>query len=511
MRSDKIFKNSISALLNNYCVMFFRFICRIIFVKTLGKSYLGVNGLFTDIFSLLSLMELGAGSALTYFYYEPLVNKDRQKIALINQVYKRLYIMIGVAISIVGIALVPFLDRIVNSTEEIPNLTMIYILMLADVASTYFFSYRKTLLDADQKSYVAYYADMWFSLILNIVQIIVLLITHNYLLYLTLVILKNVCYNIWINSYVLKNYHYIVEYDDKPSTQLLIDVGKKIAASFSHKIGTVVVYGTDNLLINYFVNVQTVGIYSNYRMIQNMVLSPVIKVIQNMVATVGEVRYQENEEKGEQEFIRIKFLSHWLFGFVAVCFFITASTFIEWLFGADYTVDAAVVLFVSINAYLTGIDSVPGMFTQSSGLFWNTRKKPIAESIINLVASLLLGHVYGLIGVLMGTVISALTTSFWYDAYVLYKHWFKKSYYGFIRLTAIYIMQTLIMTVLLCLICNKISCQGIAGFVIKVLIVVVVYNGGFFIMNRRNEGLIYIKNTFLRILNHVLDSIKKRK
>ena len=49
------------------------FICRIVFVRCLSADYLGVNGLFTNILTMLSLAELGIGSAVVYALYKPLL------------------------------------------------------------------------------------------------------------------------------------------------------------------------------------------------------------------------------------------------------------------------------------------------------------------------------------------------------------------------------------------------------------------------------------------------------
>ena len=57
------------------------FICRKVFVMFLPIEYLGLNGLFTNILSMLSLAELGIGSAITYELYKPILEKDYKKVS----------------------------------------------------------------------------------------------------------------------------------------------------------------------------------------------------------------------------------------------------------------------------------------------------------------------------------------------------------------------------------------------------------------------------------------------
>jgi len=59
-----------------FITILMQFIVRTIFIQTLGKSYLGINGLFSNILSMLSLAELGVGNAILFKLYEPLSKND---------------------------------------------------------------------------------------------------------------------------------------------------------------------------------------------------------------------------------------------------------------------------------------------------------------------------------------------------------------------------------------------------------------------------------------------------
>ena len=131
------------------------FICRIIFVRCLSADYLGISGLFTNILTMLSLAELGIGSAVVYALYKPLAEDDKPKIASLVEFYGKAYKAIGIIIAIMGLALMPFLNVIIRDVPNIKeSIYLLYFIYLFNTASTYFFSYRSSLIIAAQQNYI---------------------------------------------------------------------------------------------------------------------------------------------------------------------------------------------------------------------------------------------------------------------------------------------------------------------------------------------------------------------
>lgn len=95
------------------------YICRMVFVRCLSAEYLGVNGLFTNILSMLSLAELGIGGAIGFALYKPLAENDKDKVATLMSIYGKTYKIIGCVVAIIGLAMMPFLNIII--TEQ-PNI-----------------------------------------------------------------------------------------------------------------------------------------------------------------------------------------------------------------------------------------------------------------------------------------------------------------------------------------------------------------------------------------------------
>ena len=97
----------------------FGLICRMVFTRTLSADYLGVSGLFTNILTMLSLAELGIGSAIVYALYKPLATNDKDKVASLVQFYGKCYRIIGIVVAVIGIILMPFLDLLITEQPDI--------------------------------------------------------------------------------------------------------------------------------------------------------------------------------------------------------------------------------------------------------------------------------------------------------------------------------------------------------------------------------------------------------
>ena len=109
-RVDNIAKNMKSTIFTQIPLFIISFVVRRVFIVVLGEQYLGLNGLFTNILSLLSVAELGFGTSITFSLYRPLAVGDREKIKSLMRLYRRAYTAIGILILAVGFSLTPFLD-----------------------------------------------------------------------------------------------------------------------------------------------------------------------------------------------------------------------------------------------------------------------------------------------------------------------------------------------------------------------------------------------------------------
>ena len=176
-----------------FCSTILKFIVRTVFIHTLGKQFLGVNGLFSDILTMLSLTELGFDTAINFKLYKPLVDKDEKRIRVLMKFYKQAYRVIGTVILIMGIALIPLLPVLIKDYDSLEvlgiNAVVIFMLHILRTVSTYlFFAYRSALIKADQKKYILDLVDILVEIANAIAKILVLVFLKDFMLYTATVI-----------------------------------------------------------------------------------------------------------------------------------------------------------------------------------------------------------------------------------------------------------------------------------------------------------------------------------
>lgn len=468
MRSKSSAKNLVVALIGQAFGLIISFIARIIFVKFLSDEYLGLNGLFTNLLTMLSLVELGVGSALVYSLYKPLADGDNEKVKSLMDLYRKAYNIIGGVVLIIGILFIPFYRYLISEVPSISHLDFIYILFVLNTAISYFYSYKRSLIICDQKRYIATIYRYVFYFLLNVFQIIVLFLTHNYILYLIAQVVFTWLENICISIKADRMYPYLKDKNIKKlDKKELNTISKNVRAMLFHKIGGVVVNSTDNILISKLVGLIAVGMYSNYYLITSALDTITAQFFNAITASVGNLGACTNSKKVKETFNTTFFLNYLIYGVITVCLLILFNPFIEVWLGKKYLFDFGVVLVITICFYLKGIRKTCLTFKDALGLFWQDRYKPIIESIINLVASIILGIKYGVLGIFMGTIISTVTTSLWIEPYVLYKYYFKENIidylYRFIKYTLVVVLTYLIVQKIVILI----SINGILGLLIK--------------------------------------------
>lgn len=427
-RLQNTLRNSSVSMFCQLATSVLSFINRTFFIYFLNVTYLGVSGLFSNILSMLSLAELGIGTAIIYKLYKPLAEKDTKQIQALMNFYKNAYQVIGCIIFIVGMSLIPFLDTIVGKHEDIPYFTFLYVLYLINSASSYFFTYKRSILSADQKEYINSLNRLVFIIIQNIVQFWVLLITRQFIAYLIVTIICTIASNLRISYICNKMYPYLRNNKEHMDRAEKKDLYKYVFAQTCHQIGGVVVNGTDNVLITTLVDngLLNVGIYSNYNMILGVLKSFINSIFNSAVASVGNLNVSGDSRKSKEIFNQMFFLNYLFYGFTTVCFFNLAQFFVKLWIGEKFLLAEMVLLVVVVNYYLSGMRQSCIIYNTTLGLFWNDRYKPLFEAAINLVASIFLIKKFGMIGVFLGTVVSNLSTNVWVEPYLLYKYGFKQ-------------------------------------------------------------------------------------
>lgn len=483
------------------------FILRTVFIRTLGMEYAGVSGLFTDILTVLSFAELGISTAMTYAMYKPIAENDTSKINKLMNFYKLAYRFVAGCIMAGGLICVPFLPVIVTDVPNIrESITFIYLLYLINTASSYLLIYKSVLLTASQRHYEINKITIKISLSRCVTESFLLLVFHNFILYLCMEIVFSVFQNVLIGKKAKKKFPEILQ--QKSNEKLEKGEVKKlfhdIKALFLYKISGVVLNGTDSIIISAFLGTGLVGILANYNLITKNIYNLILQIFSSMSASIGNMAVTENGDKQYQVFKSLLFLSFGTYGLCVTILYVCITPFMVLWMGKENTFAMPIVIALLIDLFLTGMMSPTSSFRTSNGLFVQGQYRPLAMAVINIVISVALVRPLGVLGVLLGTVISRLTTQIWYDPYLIYKHIFHKSLFAYIYKMSVYSF----FTIGCCVICKWIS----AGFfvinvyidlIVKAVLSGIVFIVLFVVFFHKLEEFSYLRQTGLSLVNAI--------
>ena len=420
-------------IISNLIIIFIQtvglFITRTFFIKILGEQYLGLDGLYTNILSMLAIAELGIGTAISYHLFLPLANNNYEKVEKIMNYLKKCYFKIALVILALGICIMPFLSYFVKDySANNLNIYLIFFIYLIDVVSGYSLIYKESLLIADQRKHKLTKYNVAFNTIQYIVQIIILLYTKNFLLYLLSQIIIRFVQRLIINRYITKYYYYIkFDRNNQLSDQEIKKIKKDVSGLVFHKVGNYCINGTDNIIISFFINVTAVGIYGNYLSIFTMIKNLLSSITNGISPSFGNLIVETDNETQENVFKIIDFINFIFFGFSTLIILFLINPFINLWVGEKYLFSNIVVYILSINFYVSNmllpLDTVKTM----AGIYNDDKYVSIIQAGTNLILSILLVLKFGIMGVFLGTTISYLLTVFWQKPYIVYNDVFNKN------------------------------------------------------------------------------------
>lgn len=403
------------------------FLVRTVFIHTLGIEYLGVNGLFTSILTMLSLANLGFDSAMIYSLYKPLADNNRYQIQALMNLYKKAYRIIGIVVLLIGLSLYPFLPFLMNGTTTVHPIKLIYLLFLLNSVFSYYFIYKQSIIIADQKNHIISKIHSVFILLSNSAQSLLLITLGNYIVVLSTQLAFRVLENIFIAKKANKLYPMIKERNhatlSKKNKKLFFI---SLYSLFLYKISGIVINGTDNIVISIFIGVASVGVYSNYLLIISTLSTFLSYFFYSVTASVGNLNTKESLEKKYFIFRVMRFMNFWIYGFCSVCLWSLLDPFITLWIGEQYVFGKFILFSIILNFYTTGMQDASTTFRNTTGVFMVGKYRPIIAAGINIFVSIILVKEIGIAGIILGTVVSRLCTYFWYDPYILYKLVFKK-------------------------------------------------------------------------------------
>lgn len=471
---------------------------RKIFLHFLSIEYLGINGLYSNILTVLSLAELGLDTAVLYSLYKPVANNDIPLVNSLLAYFKKVYIILAIGVLIVGLAITPFLKYIVKSSINNVELIIYYLLFLVNTVASYFVAHKVAFLSACQEQRIQKAVTLLSSLILQVVHILVLLILKNYYAYVCATVVTTIISNVILSSICnkihpeLKNKGEAVFFDKKP-------IKSRVYSTFIYKLGGVAINNTDNILISILVSTAAVGFYSNYYMVISALQGFIAIISTSLISGIGNLSASGDKKRQYEVFNLTLFFYHFVAALGLVGFGLLFNDVIKLWIGPEYLFDNKTVFVIAFNFYITNAVTPIWMYREANGLFEQVRYLMIIRALINIVLSIILGRYYGVFGILLATAISLIATNFWYEPNILFKNVFQISVLNYWKKQIKCFMATLFS---LCI--GYLAIKHIHGGIVMLLIEIIVI----IITVILPFGAVYCKSSEFKI---IIDFFKNRR
>lgn len=507
-RTEYSFLNIVTGLGGYTVNTILGFVCRMVFVRYLSDAYLGINGLLANFLSMLSLAELGIGSAIIYALYKPIAQNDEDKIASLMRIYKTAYFIIGTIVGIAGVIAMPFLEFIVSDTSVIrENIRLIYGIFLFNTASGYFFSYKCSLICAYQKDYVVTGISYIITSLQSIVQMAALAYFQSYLPYLIIQTVGTQSYNLIITLIANKHYSFINKKNPKrlPKNEIQA-LWKNVKSVTVYKLSGTLVNNTDNLVITYFSGLGISGLASNYTLLINTLNTLITQIFSALTASIGNLNAQSEIDRQFEFFGMLNLANFWMYSWAALGATFVSGDLVALCFGTDYILDWKIPLMLSINLYMVGMQNAVWTFKNTKGMFKYGQYILLFTAFLNVLGDIYLGQRWGVFGIFLATAIARLLTNTWYEPFALFKYGFKKSPF-------LYLVKYTLYAFILCgemmichFVCFFISFTPLINIIVKGLFCSLLSNAIFVFCFHNSKEYQYFKEIIERVI-HILKAI----
>ena len=483
-RLGNVIRGVATGVINKFVAIIFPLLIRMVFVKTIGIKYLGLNGLFGSILGVLGITELGVSSAIVYSLYRPLADNDITRVNALLKLLRKIYNYVGIIICVISLALVPFLHYLVADTSEVDiNLRVLYLVFLFNTVIGYFlYSYKVSLLIALQRTDINNIVSTVILLAEYVLQVFVLIMIGNYYIFVIIMPVATICNNLIVSYYVNKQYpQYHCE--GKLERSEVKEIFKKVGALAGNKINGTLVNSADNLVLSAFLGVTVVALYQNYYTVIGALVAFMALLFDSLRPSIGNSLVTENTEKNYKDYNSITMIVAWIAGWCSICLLCLFQSFISFYYGKDYLLNLSTVILLAFYFYIWKILDVQVLYRDAAGLWWTDRFRPYIVSVCNLVTNILLVKTIGINGVIISTVGTQLVISLPWLITSLNKEYFNERISKYLFNQVYYFVA--IFTYFVCHF--LITRSDLAGFCMKMLACCVIPNIIIFLFFRRKE------------------------
>lgn len=506
MSSDYTRKSAVNAVISLATQLssnLLSFVSRYIFIHFLSEEYLGINGLFSNVLTLLSFAELGIGEALAYAMYKPMKEHDQRKLRALLSFYKIAYWWIMGAVLFIGIAISFFVDGLVSQKPDIPeNFQILFCLFLINNAMSYFMVYKQSVLMVDQNRYVVSIVRQATYVGQIIIQSIFLIVTRNYYVYLLWQIAGTIVTNMLLSFYVDKKYPWAKcsGKQDKLSTDEKQSIYRDIKDLSISKIAGVISNGSDNIIIAKLVDLVSVGLISNYTMVINALNGILWGALSSITGSIGQFNVDSDIKEKRKIFDELYLCTFWLYSFLCIGLMTLLSPLVSVWLGSKYTVAQPIVIALVAITYISGLNFPFYTFRVTCGLFAPMKYNYVYYAILNVALSVVLCNRFGVFGVYVATSLSRLVAAEFKEGVIVYKNILQKSMWKYFVKYILYAGLFFGVYLITQSVVNLVTVPGWLGLIAKGALCTVCVNAIYLIVFARTGSFIGLFNKCKRLV-----------
>ncbi len=504
-RTQNAIRNMTFGFLNKIFSLLLPFAIRTIIIYRLGYDYIGLGTLFTSILQVLSVAELGFSSAIVFCLYKPVADDDRKEIIEWLQLFKCIYYAVGVVVLILGLAVLPFLPKLIEG--DIPadvNLYILYLVYLSNSVISYFvYSYKGVVLIVNQRRDMISNIELFIGIIRSVVQIIVLLVTRNYYAYIVFIPVFTLCTNLVINQITNRFYPQFKVKGFFLNKEKLYSISDQIKGLAIFRLSLVARNSFDSIILSALFGLTITTIYSNYYFIFASVGEFLAVILTSMSAGVGNSLVTESVEKNYEDHNRFDFYFMWIVGWCSICLLCLYQHFMKIWVGTGLMTSFWSMSMFCIYFYTIRMGEVRDLYSEAAGLWWKFRFVTIIEMLSNLGLNFALGILFGMNGILFATIFTTFVFSFISISRIAFREYFKRSVKEYFLNNLLYLVFTLLIAILTYCLCESVIHEGIKGLIVKLFICIfipnLIYLLLYFMLPKYRKYIKQILNKLLRL------------
>ena len=409
--------------------LFLAFFSRKVFLNCLGAEFIGLTGMLMNIMSFLSVAELGIGTSIVYFLYKPLQEDNHERINEIMSMLAFLYRCIGLIIGSCGILISLFFPWWFGHLGTgLPLVYFAFYSFLTTTVSAYVFNFKQLLVSANQKQYLVNAYFQTIAIVQSLTQILLAYYYRNLWLWVVVGLVFTIIGIIVFNIRIRQLYPWlrINLKEGRENLKRYPEILKKTRQIFVQRIKDFILYKSDELLVGMFVSVVQVAFYGNYTIITSKLNFLVNVLSDGMNAGVGNLVAEGDEKNIMKVFWELTAVRFLISGAIVFSLLLFLQPFVTYWFGRQYRLSDLIVFLLVFNIFIYLSRGVVENYISAHGLYSDVWVA-WTELALNICITLCLAPFYGIVGILLGKILSVFFIAVFWKPYFLFSRGLKQS------------------------------------------------------------------------------------